>query len=144
MSRLRIAVVGAAILTLALTSGAFAQRGPGPRDWYGRMYNPQTVETISGQVMSVDTITRNRFPGMHLTVQTDKETVDVHLGPAWYIDQQPVKFAVNESVEVTGSRVTVEGKPAIIAAEVKKDDQSLKLRDATTGIPAWAGRGRRR
>jgi hypothetical protein len=144
MRRLRIAVVGAAILALLLASGAFAQRGAGPRDWYGRMYNPQTVETLSGEVVSVDTITRNRYPGVHLTVKTAQETVDVHLGPAWHIDKQAMKFAANDRVEVTGSRVTVEGKVAIIAAEVKKDDQTLKLRDAATGIPVWAGQGRRR
>jgi hypothetical protein len=41
-------------------------------------------------------------------------------------------------VEVKGSRVTFAGNPAIIAAEVKKGDALLKLRDEN-GIPAWAG-----
>jgi hypothetical protein len=35
-----------------------------------------------------------------------------------------------------------EGKPAIIAAEVKKDDEVLTLRDAS-GFPAWSGWRRR-
>jgi hypothetical protein len=43
-------------------------------------------------------------------------------------------------VEVTGSRITYEGQPAIIAGEVKKGGQVLKLRDAA-GVPAWAGAG---
>jgi hypothetical protein len=38
-----------------------------------------------------------------------------------------------------GSRITYEGKPAIIAAEVKKGDEVLRLRDEK-GIPVWAGR----
>jgi hypothetical protein len=41
-------------------------------------------------------------------------------------------------VEVKGSRVTIAGKPVVIAAEVKKGDETLKLRD-DNGIPAWAG-----
>jgi hypothetical protein len=46
-------------------------------------------------------------------------------------------------VEVTGSRVTLEGKPAIVAAKVKKGSEVLKLRDET-GRPLWGGaRGRR-
>lgn len=45
-------------------------------------------------------------------------------------------------VEVKGSRVTVEGKPSIIAAELKKGDDVLILRD-TGGIPAWSGWRRR-
>jgi hypothetical protein len=45
-------------------------------------------------------------------------------------------------VEVKGSRVTFEGKPAIIAAEVKKGDEVLKLRDEN-GFPMWSGWRRR-
>jgi hypothetical protein len=43
-----------------------------------------------------------------------------------------------DSVEVKGSRVTFAGNPAIIAAELKKGDAVLKLRD-DNGVPAWAG-----
>jgi len=93
--------------------------------------------------VSVDTMSRGDYQGVHLTVKTDKETIAVHLGPSWYLDQQKMIFAPKDTVEITGSRVTFDGKPAIIAAEVKKGGQSLKLRDAT-GIPLWAGQGRRR
>jgi len=41
-------------------------------------------------------------------------------------------------VEVKGSRVTFDGKPVIIAAELKKDNNVLTLRDSS-GIPAWSG-----
>jgi hypothetical protein len=41
-----------------------------------------------------------------------------------------------------GSRITFAGKPAIVAAEVKKGDQVLKLRDES-GTPLWRGQGRR-
>ena len=40
-------------------------------------------------------------------------------------------IAPGDKVEVTGSRITYEGKPTIIAAEVKKGGQVLKLRDAS-------------
>jgi hypothetical protein len=32
----------------------------------------------------------------------------------------------------------LDGKPALIAAEVKKGDEVMKLRDAN-GVPAWSG-----
>jgi hypothetical protein len=41
-------------------------------------------------------------------------------------------------IEVKGSRVTFEGKPALIAAEVRKGDEVLKLRDEA-GMPLWSG-----
>jgi len=111
-----------------------------------RNYNPKTVETIGGKVLSIErtTATQKRGYGVHLTLQTDKETIAVHLGPARYIDQQTPKIEANDIITVTGSRVTIDGKPAIIAAQVKKGNEILKLRDEN-GIPAWrrAGRGNR-
>ncbi|OPY62846.1 MAG: hypothetical protein A4E57_03894 [Syntrophorhabdaceae bacterium PtaU1.Bin034] len=47
------------------------------------------------------------------------------------------------TVEVKGSRVNLAGKPVIIAAEVRKGEEILALRN-DTGIPVWSGWGRRR
>ena len=106
-----------------------------------RNYDPKTVETVQGKALSVEK-TQQRGHGVHLMLQTDKETIAVHLGPSWYIDKQTPKIETNGTITVTGSRVTVDGKPAIIAAQVKKGNEILKLRDEN-GIPAWrrAGRG---
>lgn len=108
-----------------------------------RNYDPKTVETIDGKVLSVETM-QQRGRGVHLTLQTDKETVAVHLGPSWYIDKQTPKIETNDTITVTGSRITFDGKPAIIAAQVKKGNAILNLRDEN-GIPVWrrAGRGNR-
>jgi hypothetical protein len=80
--------------------------------------------------------------GMHMNVKTDKETVSVHLGPSWYMENQDVKLEPKDKVEVKGSKITFDGKPAIIASEVKKGDDTLKLRD-DSGYPVWAGWRRR-
>ena len=107
---------------------------------YQRQYNPATMESVSGEVMSVDKVMpmKGMDSGIHLMVKTATETVSVNLGPSWYIERLDTKIAKRDKVEVKGSRVTVDGKPAIIAAEVKKGDAVLKLRD-DSGIPAWAG-----
>ena len=110
-----------------------------------RKYDPKTVETVQGKVLSVEkTPSKGRGYGVHLTLQTDKETIPVHLGPSSYIDKQTPKIETNDTITVTGSRVTVGGKTAIIAAQVKKGNKGLKLRD-DNGIPVWrrAGRGNR-
>jgi len=73
-------------------------------------------------------------------VKTDKDTVSVHLGPSWYLENQDVKIDPKDKVEVKDSRITFGGKPAIIAAEVKKGDEVLKLRD-DNGFPVWSGGG---
>ena len=107
---------------------------------YNMMYNANTVETIKGEIVKIERIMpmRGMSHGVHLMVKTSKETIDVHLGPAWYIENQDVKLKVGDKIEIKGSRITLQGKPVIIAAEVKKGDVTLKLRDER-GFPMWAG-----
>jgi hypothetical protein len=81
---------------------------------------------------------RGMHTGVHVQLRTETESVSVHLGPSWYIENQDSELEPKDSVEVRGSRVLVDGKPAIIAVEVKKGDQTLKLRDEA-GTPYWAG-----
>jgi hypothetical protein len=131
----------------------FAQRGINRNEsggWgtgsnYGRMYDTNTVETIKGRVTKVERIiqTKGRSCGIHLMIKTDKETISVHLGPAWFIEKQDIKINVKDTLKVKGSRINYEGTPAIIAAEVEKENQTLHLRDEI-GIPVWSGGGRRR
>ncbi len=114
--------------------------GWGMGSQYNKMYNPATVETVSGTVEAVKKFTpmKGMYSGIHIMLKTDKESVDVHLGPEWYIERLDTKIEKGDKIEVKGSKVTMMGKPAIIAAEVKKGDSTLVLRDSA-GIPAWAG-----
>ena len=142
--------ISVAVVLSVLLVSSLAIAGPwngwrGSGGWgmgssYQRMYNPATVETVSGIVESVDKITpvKGMHSGIHLVLKTDKESIAVHLGPEWYIERQDVKLEKGDKIEVKGSRITFDGKPAIIAAECKKGDNVLVLRDSA-GIPAWAG-----
>jgi len=152
MKKVGTIVAALAIFSLLFTVGSSAQMGPmwkGSGGWgmgmqYSKMYNPKTVETITGVVVSVDEITpmKGMSHGVHMILKTDKETITVHLGPSWYIENQDIKIEPKDKVEVKGSRITFEGKPAIIAAEVKKGNEILKLRDEK-GFPVWSGWRRR-
>jgi hypothetical protein len=137
-----------ALLLLAMLGPvAFAQGmkwrgsgGWGPGSAYGRMYDAKTVDKVTGEVAKVDSIIpmRGMSGGVHVALKTEQGEVSVHLGPQWYLENQDVKIEPGDRVEITGSRVTVQGKPAIIAAEVRKGDEVLQLRDAA-GVPVWAG-----
>ena len=148
MKRAITLMVMISLISFLFGTESFAQGGMkwqgsgnwGPGTQYGRLYNAQTMETISGEVANVDTITpiKGMSSGVHLLVKTDKETISVHLGPAWYIQRQDMKIMPGDKVEITGSRITFQGQPAIIAAEVKKGTETLKLRDEN-GFPVWSG-----
>jgi hypothetical protein len=139
MKKIAAFVIGWATLAIALPHQAYGQPGRGPG---GRGYDPSTVETVSGQVVAVEHVPagKGRSGGVHFTLKTDRETLPVHLGPAWYLDKQKVRVERHDHVEVEGSRISFEGKPAIIARQVKKGGATLILRNEA-GIPAWAGRG---
>lgn len=115
--------------------------GWGHHSQYGRMYDPNNLTTVRGEVISVDTFTprTGMSGGMHLQLRTNNnQTLDVHLGPAWYLQNQDVPLEPNDTIEVTGSRVDFAGQPAIMAASVKKGDMTLMLRDEN-GFPMWHG-----
>jgi hypothetical protein len=138
-----VVVLGLALATESLGQTGMKWRGSGgwgPGSAFGRMYDPKTVETIKGSVVRVDRVApmKGMAAGLHVTIKTDAETISVHLGPTWYLENQDVKIQPGDLVEVKGSRVTVAGKPALIAAEVKKGDETLRLRDET-GVPVWTG-----
>lgn len=113
--------------------------GWGPGNQYGMMYKVDTIETVKGEVKNIETfVPRPKMStGVHIMLKTDKETIPVHLGPAWFVENQDVTIEPKDKVEVKGSRITFEGKPAIIAMQVAKGDKVMKLRDKD-GFPAWA------
>ena len=148
----KIAFLSGIALLLAAPVRAWAQgpRWRGPQGWgpggaYGRLYDPAKVEKLSGQVLEVRKVMpmRGMSSGVELVVKTPPETIAVHLGPAWFVENQEPRIAKGDTVEVEGSRVAVAGKPVVLAASVRKGDDLLQLRDAA-GVPAWAGwrRGR--
>ncbi len=124
--------------------GGLGSGGWGLDSPFQRMYDPTKLVTISGKVESVSRVIpmKGMGSGIHILLKTEKETFSVHLGPAWYIERQDIKVVAGDSIEVTGSKVTIEGLPAIIAAEVKKGENILILRDSA-GYPVWAGWRRR-
>ncbi len=155
MKRIRAAAIAVCVSVFAVGT-ALAQAGKGPQDGPcggGRVFNPQTVETLRGTVASVEKIhgqgcgqgRRGRGGkgyGVHLTLKTSDGEIPVHVGPNWFLDQQNLTIAQGDDLEVTGSRVEFQGAPVIIAAQIKKGDQTVRLRE-DSGIPVWAGPPRR-
>ncbi len=123
-----------------MSQGRHGSGGWGHHSQYGRMYDSNNLTTVSGEVVSVDTFTprSGMSGGMHLMLKTDDETLDVHLGPAWYLQNQDIQIQPEDKIEVTGSKVNFAGQPAMMAASVKKGDTTLMLRD-DSGFPVWHG-----
>ena len=109
---------------------------PSPR------YDPTTVITLNGVVQAVNEVPGpGRSTGVHLSLKTNSETMDVHVGPSWYLTRNNIRFAKSDQIEVTGSKVKFGGTEVLLAREVKMAGKTLTLRNAQ-GIPVWS-RGRR-
>jgi hypothetical protein len=101
-------------------------------------YDTSKEVTLRGSVEAVSQISGRRgWSGTHVTLKTEKETIDVHVGPSWYLTQKQIRFAKGDQIEVTGSRVGFGNTDALIAREVRRGEQTLTLRDAQ-GIPLWS------
>ena len=112
-----------------------------------RFFDPSTVETLTGEVVSVQRgPMRQGGKGnvVRFTLKTNQGPVQVFLGPARFVDTQALKLACGDQVQVKASRLTgPQGRTTFTAAEVMKGDQVLKLRD-DQGTPLWPrGQGRR-
>jgi len=145
----RFYLIGLLALIMAIVA-AVAVAGPwkgyrGSGGWgtdtpYNRLYNPSQMETLSGTVTAIEkTIPMKRMDyGVALIVKTEKETIPVHVGPSWFAERLDKPFAVGDKVEIKGVRSNYQGKAFIMAAEIKRGEEILVLRDAR-GIPVWAG-----
>lgn len=133
-------ILSTALLFLS-TGILFSQVAQAPRDNYSRIYDINTVETVAGQIRSINIIrpSNNSSNGIHMTIYLPTGDIIVHLGPEWYIDSQILQLKADDNVLVTGSKVMYEGDLVIIAKEVIKDGKVLNLRD-DYGFPLWSGR----
>lgn len=132
--------IGILLLVGPLMITAWAQPGrKANKQMYSRNYDVSTVETIEGEIVEVNYKTgkRKASMGVHVLVQTDTESIPVHLGPAWYLNEQE-KLEKGDRITVTGSRISYDGAPAIVAATVERNQMILRLRDRD-GIPVWRG-----
>ena len=132
-------------LFLAVPSLSFAQGGPPSAKGMGasRMFDPAAIVTVSGAIVGETRVDRGMgHSGVHLLLKTADGEIPVHLGPDFWVDKQTLKLAQGDEITVKGSKVTFEGKPAIIAETVTKGPATLVLRDAA-GVPVWAGQGRK-
>jgi len=130
-----LAAIG--LLSLMLTiSLSWAQSGR--RLHYSTLFNPGTVGTVSGEVVWVE----HAFSGsgadycVHALLKTPQGQVTAILAPKGYMKEQGFIMDLKDRVTVTGSLISVLGKPFLLAMEVT-GDRTMKLREAN-GRPAWA------
>ncbi len=122
-----------------LWAGAGGMRMGGMRTG---IYNPQTETTVSGTVQSVNQCACGPWTGSYAVVNTDRGPVDVFLGPSDFLQGRQMRINAGDQIQVTGSRIDIDGTDLLLARSISKGGQTVALRNAQ-GMPNWAGRMRR-
>jgi len=112
-----------------------AARYPGfGYDPYGKIFDPRTIETVTGKIVRIE-----YYDQIRLMIYTaEKKPVLVDLGPTEFIEGQGKVLKRGDRITVTGSLVTVEDTPLLIATTIQEGKEELQLRD-NEGYPVWMG-----
>lgn len=126
-------------------SGCTFDRADSTTDGAGRGCGVADVSTIQGTAsdVQVSPARGGRSGGVHVTLSSGQaDTVDVHVGPKWFLDDKGYRIEKGDRIEVTGALVDVGDERHLVAREIRKNDAVLRLRDEA-GVPLWSGgRGR--
>ena len=121
-------------------STVFAQHGAGmhgpgsAQQQQAPAYETKSEATFTGTVADVNTGGPGRLT--QLLLKTVTGTVLIHLGPTLFLEAKSVEIREGDTLEVTGSRVTLGDAPVVLAREIRRGDNVWTLRDAT-GQPLW-------
>lgn len=105
-------------------------------------YDVATEVTLTGVIEEVKTISGPGVQaGVHLVLETDRETIEIDLGPEWFLKKQNYRLNKGDDITVIGSRVKRNGDEAVIARQVTRGKETMTFRDEK-GFPRWSGGAR--
>jgi hypothetical protein len=126
------------VVLAAVLAPAFAKPAPAPGAGVPK-YDPKTEAVFKGTVQEV---TDRQCPvsggmGSHVVLKLeDGTTIEVHLATTKFVKEYELVFNVGDQLEVTGSKVVLEGVETIFAREVKRGGDVYVFRDKD-GKPVW-------
>lgn len=125
-----VAISGAALATYLYKNSYRA---------YSRKFDKSSVEEVEGKVESVLYKGRENGEdlGVELLLKVGEELLPVHVGPAWYMDNQNERIHAGDKLKVRGSRVIYDKTPVMVAESITAGNKSFRLRDED-GHPLWS------
>jgi hypothetical protein len=143
MKKLILGLAAASLMGMSLPALAEAEiDGWQQNSAYNQLFNPKTIVTVKGKIVSID---RKNHPlkgmeaGFAAAIKTDQgEEITVQVGPIWFTSYFKRKWdiQIGDQVEVTGSKIQLNGKPVIMAVQGKKGNLAMTCR-SKAGKPLW-------
>jgi hypothetical protein len=111
----------------------------GARKRPGNRFGPaEQVVQLRGEVVDVYQTSSKRGlrSGVYVLLQTNEDTLEVSLGPNWYLEEQQFSLEPDDWILVEGTRTRKGGTSSLMAYRVTRGEQVLMLRDEN-GMPLW-------
>jgi len=116
--------------------GGWERGGP-----YNRLYMASERDKFKGTVLEIKEVTPlpGMSPGVALLVRgSDGDTVEVHLGPRWFIDPKKMGIKKGDKVTMKGCWAEAGNKEVFLASKVQKGETfEFKVRRSRDGMPYW-------
>lgn len=93
-------------------------------------YNPKTVQTFHGEIVSVQkfSFANKPVPYLQFIFRTTQGDYTVEAGPEWYLNSQGITLLAGEKIEVHGSLIELGNQKIILADRLKQGNSEIKLR----------------
>lgn len=94
----------------------------------------EAMVTVNGTVTKIEPMPGKKA-NLQMRIKDDDQGGSwvVYMGPKWFIENQKIKFAKGDKVEVRGKKAG----DAIIASELSKDQWTMRLRNEEDGQAVW-------
>lgn len=124
-------VLSAVPIFVLLTGVAFSQSSAPPK------YDVSTETKMKGVVQELKFLPPSGAkPQARLLMKSGTDDVEVYLCPKTFLDDMGVTFKKGDEIQVTGSKVKLDGAELTLAREVSKGEDKLILR-FENGKPVW-------
>ena len=92
------------------------------------VYEAKRETVLEGTVMSYTENSQSAPTGAHVMLRTTSGSVDVHLGPATYLQSRHFSLVSGESVRFAGVSVLANGASVFLARTAQKGNQFITVR----------------
>jgi len=76
-----------------------------------------------------------KAPGVFVTVKVNEQTVELQVGPKWFIDEMTWTFTKGDKLEITGWKVDKDGNEVVVR-KISRGEWTLEPRD-DAGAANW-------
>jgi hypothetical protein len=104
------------------------------------IYNPFTETTLTGTVQEVKQCACGPFSGTFATLNTNQGRIAVQLAPHHYLSRNQIQIKRGDQIQVTGSRLNVNGNDVLLARLISTGQRTVALR-TPQGSPQWIQTG---